>query len=83
MYQIIIKKKAKKFIDSLPVKERRRVVAAIELLPNGEDIKKLKGHDKLLRLRVGEYSIIYTVDNGELIVYVIDAGSRGQIYNRY
>ena len=83
MYQIIIKKKAKKFIDSLPVKERRRVVAAIELLPNGEDIKKLKGHDKLLRLRVGEYRIIYTVDNGELIVYVIDAGSRGQIYNRY
>ena len=83
MYRIIIKKKAKKFIDSLPVNERRRVVAAIELLPNGEDIKKLKGHDKLLRLRVGEYRIIYTVDNGELIVYVIDAGSRGQIYNRY
>ena len=83
MYQIIIKKKAKKFIDSLPVNGRRRVVAAIELLPNGEDIKKLKGHDKLLRLRVGEYRIIYTVDNGELIVYVIDAGSRGQIYNRY
>ena len=83
MYQIIIKKTAKKFIDSLPVNERRRVVAAIELLPNGEDIKKLKGHDKLLRLRVGEYRIIYTVDNGELIVYVIDAGSRGQIYNRY
>ena len=83
MYQIIIKKKAKKFIDSLPVNERRRVVAAIELLPNGEDIKKLKGHDKLLRLRVGEYRIIYTVDNGELILYVFDAGSRGEIYNRY
>lgn len=83
MYQIIIKKKAKKFIDSLPVNERRRVVAAIELLPNGEDIKKLKGHDNLLRLRVGEYRIIYTVDNGELVVYVIDAGNRGQIYNRY
>ena len=83
MYQLLIKKKAKKFIASLPVNERRRVVAAIELLPNGEDIKKLKGHDKLLRLRVGEYRIIYTVDNGELIVYVIDAGSRGQIYNRY
>lgn len=83
MYQIIIKKKAKKFIDSLPANERRRVVAAIEQLPNGEDIKKLKGHDNLLRLRVGEYRIIYTVDNGELIVYVIDAGNRGQIYNRY
>lgn len=82
MYRII-KKKAKKFIDGLPANERRRVVSAIEQLPNGEDIKKLKGHDKLLRLRVGNYRIIYTVDNGELIVYVIDVGNRGQIYNRY
>ena len=76
-------KKAKKFIDGLPANERRRVVAAIEQLPNGEDIKKLKGRDHLLRLRVGDYRIIYTVDNGELVVYVIDAGNRGQIYNRY
>ena len=40
MYRIIIKKSAKKFIDRLPQNERRRVVAAIEQLPNGEDIKK-------------------------------------------
>ena len=83
MYRIFLKKKAKKFIDGLPANERRRVVAAIELLPDGEDIKKLKGHENLFRLRVGGYRIIYTIDNGELIVYVIDVGSRGQIYNRY
>lgn len=83
MYKIIIKKKAKKFIDGLPQNERRRVVAAIEQLPNGSDIKAMKGHEGLLRLRVGSYRIIYTVDHGELIVYVIDADNRGQIYNRY
>lgn len=83
MYQIIIKKAAKKFIDRLPINEKRRIVSAIERLPDGEDIKKLKGHDELLRLRVGEYRIIYTVDHGQLIVYVIDAGNRGQIYKRY
>lgn len=83
MYKIIIKKKAKKFIDKLPKNERLRVAKAIEQLPNGEDIKKLKGHSDLLRLRVGDYRIIYTVDNGELIVYVVDVGNRGEIYNRY
>lgn len=83
MYKIIIKKKAKKFIDKLPQNERLRIVKAIELLPNGEDIKKLKGHSDLLRLRVGDYRIIYTVDNGELTIYVIDAGNRGEIYNKY
>ena len=83
MYQIILKKKAKKFIDNLPVNERKKVVSAIEQLPYGEDIKKLKGHDELLRLRVGGYRIIYTVDNGKLVVYVIDADNRGDIYKRY
>ena len=83
MYQIILRKKAKKFIDKLPKNERIRIVRAIETLPNGEDIKKLKGQNDLLRLRVGEYRIIYTIDNGELIIYVIDIDNRGEIYKRY
>lgn len=85
MYRIIIKKKAKKFIDKLPKNERKRIALEIEQLPNGEDIKKLKGENNkgLFRLRVGDYRIIYSVDNGELIVYVIDAGNRGEIYKRY
>lgn len=49
MYKIIIKKPAKKFIDRLPANERKRIIAAIELLPNGEDIKRLRGHDDLMR----------------------------------
>ncbi len=83
MYRIIIKKKAKKFIDKLPLNERKRIAYAIEQLPNGEDIKRLKGQEGLLRLRVGNFRIIYSVDNGRLIVYVVDAGNRGDIYTRY
>ena len=82
MYQIIIKKRAKKFIDMLSQNERKRIVTAIEKLPDG-DIKKLKGHDDLMRLRVGSYRIIYSVDNGRLIIYIIDAGNRGEIYYKY
>ena len=83
MYNIIIKKKAKKFIDKLPQNDKKRIVKAKESLTDGEDIKKLKGHDELLRLRVGSYRIINTVDHGKLTVYVIDAGNRGEIYNQY
>lgn len=83
MYQIIILKRAKKFIDRLPVNDRRRIVIAIEQLPDGADIKPMKGNPGLYRLRVGDYRIIYTIDNGQLIIYIIDAGNRGQIYNRY
>lgn len=83
MYKIVLKKKARKFIDKLPLPEKKRIISAIEKLPDGEDIKRLQGYDDVLRLRVGTYRIIYTVDNGKLIVTVIDAGNRGQIYNRY
>lgn len=83
VYRFIIKKPAKKFIDGLPMNERWRIVDAIERLPDSGDIKRLQGHDDLFRLRVGAYRIIYTVDNGEFVIYVIDAGNRGQIYNRY
>lgn len=83
MYHILIKKRAKKFIDKLSKNEKARIVAAIEQLPNGSDIKKMKGHDNLMRLRVGEYRVIYTVDDGALVVLVIDAGNRGEIYHRY
>ena len=38
----------------------------------------MKGHPGFLRLRVGDYRIIYTVDNGQLIVRVVDAGNRGR-----
>ncbi len=83
MYKIIIKNPAKKFIDKLPINEKKRLVAAIEGLPDNGDIKRLQGYDGYYRLRVGSYRIIFHVDNGELIVYVVDIGNRGQIYNRY
>ena len=75
MYQILIKKRAKRFIDKLPARDKRRVVEAIERLPEGDDIKKLRGYEGVLHLRVGSYRIIYEVDDDRLIVTVIDAGN--------
>ena len=63
MYKIIIKKPAKKFIDKLPINEKKRLVAAIEGLPDNGDIKRLQGYDGYYRLRVGSYRIIFYVDN--------------------
>lgn len=83
MYSIVFEKAAKKFIDRLPMPDRRRVATAIAQLPNGAGIKKLKGYAGLMRLRVGDYRIIYRVDNGRLVVLVVDAGNRGEIYKRY
>lgn len=82
-YEIVIERKALKFINKQSQDQKRRILAAIYRLPEGTDITKLASKDELYRLRVGDYRILYTVDNGKLIVYVIDAGNRGQIYKRY
>lgn len=81
-YQIFIEKKAQKFIKKLPKQDKVRLLKAISELPKG-DIKPMQGHDEYFRLRVGDYRVIYTLDNGNLIICVIDVGNRGDIYKKY
>jgi len=47
------------------------------------DIKKLKGYSDLLRMRVGDYRVIYKVDNNQIIVVsILMAGHRKDIYSK-
>ena len=82
-YEYQIERKALKFIQKQPEDQQRRIYAAIYRLPEAGDRKDLKGHKGVFRLRVGIYRIIYTVDHGQLIVYVVDADNRGDVYKRY
>lgn len=82
-YKIIIEKKAEKFILKQPKEQQLKILSAINKLPVSGDIKQLKGHPGIFRLRVGTYRILYAVDNGNLIIYIIDVGNRGDIYKKY
>ncbi|MFD5488932.1 MULTISPECIES: type II toxin-antitoxin system RelE/ParE family toxin [Streptomyces] len=62
-----------------------RILAALTALgddPYREDadIKKLTGPSGLSRLRVGDYRIAYQVLDGELVVLVVKAGDRRDVY---
>ena len=50
-YQIVLEKPAQKFLKRLNRTDKERVLRAIYKLPEGENIKRLKGHQDLLRLR--------------------------------
>lgn len=82
-YTYQIERKALKFIQKQTKDQQCRIYTAIYKLPDAGDRRELKGHRGVFRLRVGAYRIIYTVDHGKLIVYVVDADSRGNIYKRY
>lgn len=82
-YKIDIDKKALKFINKQPKDQKRRILAAIYRLPDQGDRRVMQGAKDLFRLRVGDYRVLYSVDGGRLVVYVIDADNRGDIYKRY
>ncbi|MFD7556059.1 MULTISPECIES: type II toxin-antitoxin system RelE/ParE family toxin [unclassified Streptomyces] len=44
------------------------------------DIKALQGHASRWRLRVGDYRVVYTVEDGRLIIWVLAAGHRREVY---
>ncbi len=79
IYKIRIKPKALKFIEKQDKTQRIRIYKAIYNLPNG-DVKKLAGCKNEYRLRVGNYRIIYELNQNELIVIVTRADNQGQIY---
>jgi len=50
-------------------------------LPDG-DVKKIKGYKDLFRLRVGDYRVIFTINDKDLIIIVLTIGNRGEIYKK-
>lgn len=72
-------------LRQLPRDARRRIQAAIELLaetPRPPGAKKLSGSSGDWRVRTGDYRIIYEIRDAQLIVLVLAAGHRRDIYKR-
>ncbi|KUO19852.1 type II toxin-antitoxin system RelE family toxin [Streptomyces dysideae] len=46
------------------------------------DIKALQGHSARWRLRVGDYRVVYTMEDDQLIVWVLAVGNRRDIYRQ-
>ncbi|MFI9719352.1 type II toxin-antitoxin system RelE/ParE family toxin [Streptomyces sp. NPDC052396] len=44
------------------------------------DIKALQGHESRWRLRVGDYRAVYTIEDGQLIVWVLTVANRREVY---
>ena len=81
-YSLKIKSSAAKEIGRLPLRDRTRVVAAIDGLREQPHIGTLlKGQlTGLRRIRVGRYRVIYEVQDEVLVVLVLRVGHRRDIY---
>lgn len=70
---------AVKHIEDLDKTSKQRIKTAIEKLPFG-DIKKLKGYRNDYRLRVGNFRVLFSLEND--IITIKDVLPRGQVYKR-
>ena len=82
-YRILIKPSAVKDIEAIPLKkDRRRIVDRISKLaenPRPPGCEKLSGQDKY-RVRQGRYRIVYSIEDQDLVVYVVKVGHRKDVY---
>lgn len=82
-YRILIKPSAVKEIEAIsPKKDRQRLVDRISKLadnPRPPGCEKLSGQDKY-RIRQRHYRIVYSIEDQDLIVYVVKVGHRKDVY---
>ncbi|MDD7184797.1 MAG: type II toxin-antitoxin system RelE/ParE family toxin [Oscillospiraceae bacterium] len=81
-YEYEIRKKAMKFIQKQERSQQIRILRAIYLIPQG-DIKKMQSFTNLYHLRVGDYRILFEMNQKTdtiTLITITDADSRGQIY---
>ena len=81
-YKIEVKKSAEKELGKIPKKELLKILEKIESLsddPHPTGSIKLSNQDKY-RVRMGNYRILYKIENYILTVFVIKIGHRKNIY---
>ncbi|HXK40362.1 MAG TPA: type II toxin-antitoxin system RelE/ParE family toxin [Candidatus Paceibacterota bacterium] len=82
-YKVEFRPAAAKALRKLPEDVRTRIAKAIDVLrddPRHAGVHRLRGGRNEYRARVGDYRILYEVDDAVLIVLVLHVGHRREIY---
>lgn len=81
-YQVRIERPAQKALARIARPDQDRIIERIESLadePRPSGVGKLTGRDAW-RIRIGNYRVIYEIDDDCLVVLVVQIGHRGSVY---
>jgi mRNA interferase RelE/StbE len=84
-YRVVVEDGAARAIRKLGRDAQRQVVAKLERLadnPRPPGSKELEGTADLHRVRVGDYRIVYRVEDQVLLVLVVRVAHRSDVYRR-
>jgi len=83
-WTVVYKKAALRALERMPRDQRQLITAKVGLLaevPHGDqpNVRKLVGEPGF-RLRVGDWRIVYVLEDNRMTIVVIKIGSRGSVY---
>lgn len=82
VYTVRLKPRAEQDLDRLPLPVARRIwqkLLALEQIPRPHGAIKLEGSEGY-RIRIGDYRVVYTDDDGEGVVDVVRVAHRREVY---
>ena len=82
-YTVLVKRDPERIMRRLPADLRRRIQQAIDALavnPRHPGVVSIKGLESVYRVRVGDWRIVYLVEDDVLIVLVLEVTPRGGAY---
>lgn len=82
-YRVEIAPAVRKQIKRMPAADKKKVLEVIESLgnnPRPHGYKKLVGYSEFFRYRVGNYRIIYQINDEILVVSVLEVVTRRDAY---
>jgi len=82
-YDVTLTSSAARELKKLSVNLIARIVPRLENLasnPRPSGCKKLQGGDREWRIRVGNYRVVYTIDDAKLLVEVTRIRHRRDVY---
>ncbi len=82
-HSILLAPPAERQLKAFASPVQKRIVKRLKWLQNNprpQGVKKLAGEDDLYRIREGDYRIIYTIQDKDLVVLVVKIGDRKEVY---
>ena len=84
-YAVLLAPAAERQLKALDRPLQQRIAKRLARLgdtPRPPGVEKLAGEDDLYRVREGDYRIIYTIQDRQLIVLVVKIGHRKEVYRK-
>lgn len=82
-YSITFARSARKELEKLPPSAARRIIGHIEVLtkiPRPSGAVKLQGGKNLWRIRIGDYRVIYSIDDSVRVIDISAVRHRRDAY---